>query len=217
MSQYTFTKTITKPSAFDYYLMQNIIDPTIYDGVSTSGNTVIILTKRELTQPEIDNITQLINTYTDPAVFLQYNHTESSPAYSDFCNSTSLCQLQTLIFVNRNSDNVVLDSCKTIMTYSADDVSLFANVPTASITFEIFDITRNWQIASQTIDITNNILATWKTQGTGNNESYLSAIFTGLYDKVPDYDCIWQFRASVSDSNFKIRMNGLQYIFYNIL
>lgn len=216
MSQYNFTKTVMKPTAFDDYL-RNRIDSTIYDGVSISGENIILLTKQELTTPQFEQITQWVNEYTDPEIFLQYNHTESSPAYSEFSNSTTLHPLQTLIFVNRNGDTQVLDSCKTILTYSADDVSQFANTENLSIIFEIFDITRNWQIATQTIDITNDILASWKTQGTGSNELYKSAMFTGLHDKVPNYDCIWQFRVAVSDSNFKVRMNGLQYIFYDIL
>jgi hypothetical protein len=216
MSQYNFTKSVTKPPAFDDYLRKRV-DSAVYDGVAISGDSVILLTKSELTPAQLSQITQWINDYVDPEIFLQYNHTESSPAYSDFSNSTSLFPLQTLIFVNRNQDNQVLDACKTIITYSTEDVSQFANVESASITFEIYDITRNWQISTQTIDITSDILASWKSQGTGSAESYKSAMFTGLYNKVPDYDCIWQFKASVSNPNFKVRMNGLQYIFYDVL
>lgn len=37
----------------------------------------------------------------------------------------------------------------------------------------------------------------------------------GLMDKTTDYDCIYQFRIKPSNPDFYVRMNGLQWIFYN--
>lgn len=178
MNQYNFNKTVSKIPAFDDYLRKQI-DSTIYDGVTVSSDNVMLGTYQELSPTELTRITGLINDYVDPIVFLQYNHTESYPAYSEFTNTITPSPHQTLIFVNRNSDNQVLDACKTILTYATDDVSLFQNVEHASITFSIYDITRDYEIASQTVDISSDILQKWKTQGTGSNKSYKTIIFTG--------------------------------------
>lgn len=214
--QYTYNKEITKLPAFDDYLRKQY-DPVVYNGAATSGNTTIVIMNRELTEAEQELLTTRVNAYTDPAVFLIYNRTESSPIFSHFANSSTPTPIQTLIFTNRNEDRYVLDGCKTILEYYTDDVTLFQNADdNNTINFQMYDVTRNWLLVDETIDLAF-VVNKWKSLSNGSDTVYKSIYINGLHEKAPNYDCIWQFRISVSNPNMQVRMNGLQYIFYDVI
>lgn len=224
MSSYNFLeKSVGKPGALDQYIRKNVLWDADFNGLSTDPLT--IYTNRPLSETELSELTTLIENYIDPSVFLTFNHTETVAMHSPFVSDTNNVVidnkkvLQTLIFTNRNNGSQVLDSCKTVIEYFTSDVQQFNPLISESITLEIYDITRNTSIAIETID---NVASSWTdlavAGGTGSSTLYKSIQFTGLMNKTPGYDCVWQLRGSVSDeSKFTFRINGLQYIFYDVI
>lgn len=168
----------------------------------------------------------LVNDYVDPSVFLQFHHTETIALHSHFTKDTDISSsddlsiIQTLIFsANKCNGGDVLDTAKTVVEYYCPNPQLFTET-SGSIILELYDITRDVIISSQTIDL-EEIATNWNTLAasgsTSPNTMYKSFSFTGLMNKTPSYDCIWQFRGVASHASFTFRINGLQYIYYDIL
>jgi hypothetical protein len=224
MFTYNFSnKIIQKVGALQNVLEQSAFRD-IFDGISYAP--LVVSMKSELTQLQLSNLTTLITNYTDPAFYLTLDHTTSLSLHSHFTTDTDNVIidgndiLQTLIYTANIDSNIVLDSCKTIVELYCPNVRNYLNKTTGSINVEIYDITRNWSIASQTIQL-NNIAVQWnalaQSGSTIGNTVYQSTQFTGLMNKNPDYDTIFQLRGTTSDSDFTFRLNGLQYIYYNII
>lgn len=220
MSSYIFENiVVNKPGACDAYIRKNISWNDDFNGLST--NPLNIQVNRELSQEELTSLTTLLNNYVDPSVFLSLNHTETICLHSHFTTDADnvliddFSVIQTLIFSGNNVDaSVVLDSAKTVVEYFCLNPQNFISDKSGSITIEIYDITRNISIASQTIEL-GSIAEEW-----GENDSstkYRSLMFTGLMNKTPNHDCIFQFRGKTSRNDFTFRINGLQYIYYDVI
>jgi len=217
-----------KVAACDAYVRANINWVSHFQGISTVPLTVY--SDIPLTEPQLAALTILMNAYVDPAVFLVFDHVDTFPLHSEFTNDTenSISNgnvvLQTFIFSSINiSNNVVLDSLKTVVEYKCPNVQNFLNITSGNSLqtgISIKDITRNVLIASQNINI-NDIVTVWNnlanTGVTGGNTQYKSIQYTGLMNKNPGYDCIWQLYTPYPvDPNFVFRCHGLQYLYYSI-
>lgn len=223
---YSFDKQVTKADAFDSYLRQNVAWPSDYQVLSTTQNQITIFTMRELTSEEQTDLQTLVNNYTDPAVWLTFDHVETMVMHSHYTDDPvniiidNKDVLQTFIFCNRNTPQTVLDGMKTIVEYRCDDLSTFANSTDGNIVLSLHDMTRDVEILSSTIELAE-ISTKWNNLAMEGNVIsdvvFRSAQFYGLMNVVPNYDCIWQLRGSVEPpGSFKYRVNGLQYIFYNV-
>jgi hypothetical protein len=181
-----------------------------------------------LIEQEISDLTIYINEYADPEYFLVFDRTDSMALFSTYSNNEENIiiedkdVLQTIIFTNRNSPDTVLDGMKTIVEYYIPNVQNFLDVSDqdAFINLEIYDITRDISITNQTLPL-NEIATKWRQMAENNITThdvvYRSAMFTGLMNKTPDHDCIWQIRGFVQPpEKFSYRINGLQYLFYNV-
>lgn len=223
---YSFPNTIcNKLNALDYEIRQTFPWAAAdFQGLTTYPELHLIVS-RALTDNELASLTTFMDAYVDPVAFLEFDHTETIALHSHFTtdfdnviadNGQKI--LQTLIFGYRNENSTVLDACKTVIEYLAPDVT---KAPTsASVVLDIYDITRNVLITTQTIDI-SDVCAEWQamvsTGATGPRTIYRTTMFTGLMNKNPGYDCIWQIRGSVSDeTKFTFRISGLQNIIYNV-
>lgn len=223
---YTFDKTVTKADAFDAYLRQNVAWVSDYQGSSTNSSQVTILVARELTAEEQTDLESLVAAYTDPAVWLTFDHVETMAMHSHYTTDADNILidgrdvLQTFIFCNMNSPQTVLDSMKTIVEYRCDNISAFNSITEGNIILSLHDITRDVQILESTIPL-NEIATKWVNLAEQGNVTsdvvFRSAQFYGLMDKVPNYDCVWQLRGSTEPPDtFTYRVNGMQYIFYNV-
>ena len=216
MPEYNFTKIVAKSYAFDDYLVHHNF--TIPITVSTNDDQLIISTEHELTVSELELLTVLVNGYTDPAIFLQLSHTENLSGVSQSTSSSTLTDVQALIFPsNINTDNgTKIDAVKTILKVTAD-LAQIADLNEATATIQIHDYTRDVLISTITVNL-GEILAEWKaSEETGSVLAYKSVMFSGLINKCTNYDLIWSFRLSVSDSRLNVSLNGLQKLFYNPL
>ena len=177
-----------------------------------------------MTTDELDTLTTLVNNYTDPDKYLTYSRTVTDPLVSlpNTCefNMDNCRILNTLIFSNQSTEGECLDSLKTVFCYYCPNVQNFINVTSANMTFNIHDLTRDYNIVNETIDITD-IATNWHnmalTGSTTANCVYKSGFFGDLHSKSCDYDCIYQFSRQISHPElFESCMNGIQWIFYNI-
>lgn len=227
-TSYTFTKIVNKSDAFEAYIRTKISWVDVYNGFSTYTDNIVIYVQRELTEQEIADLTIYVNEYIDPEFYLVFDRTDSMALHSDYSNDPSNVVinnkdvLQTFIFTNRNSPETVLDGMKTIVEYNIPNVQNFVDVldEDAFINLEIYDITRDITITNQNIPL-NEIAAKWRQMAQNNSTDsdvvYRSAMFTGLMNKTPDHDCVWQIRGYVQPpEKFAYRINGLQYLFYNV-
>lgn len=225
MSSYQFPNIVcNKVGACDQYIRANIDWVSNFDGISTGPMT--IYTNNPLTDIELTNLTTLINSYVDPAVFLAFDHAETLPLHSNFntdadtdiINQKSV--IQTFIYSTLNIRKpTVLDAMKTIVEYNCPNVQNYLNTTTGNISLEIYDTTRNVSITTNIIDL-NEIAVNWnilaQTGSTEGNTIYRSALFTGLMNKSPDYDVVLQLRGLTSDSKCEFRCHSLQFIYYNV-
>ena len=117
-------------------------------------------------------------------------------------------------------DQVVFSALKTVFEYATNDISVFATGSTTCVVnFQVFDYTRNIEITSTTLDI-SDVITEWQTLAqTQSGPAYKlrSFMIEGLRNVVADFDCIWQFNLSVSNPNVIVKTNSMQRLYYNIL
>lgn len=218
-TNYSFTKTILKQIAFDSYISTNFPIPV---QISTDATTVTITTTSPLSDADLATLTTLITNYTDPAQFLQLDHTESQYGCSFKVNSTTLTDAQSVIFPGTNnvSNGSTFDSMKFVLNTWVDLAGVSGIGSTGVVNIEIYDHCRDTTIATTTVDI-GTVLSGWDTAAqagtTGIVHNYQSVQFTGLRTQMPDYDCIWLFRLSVPDIRVFTRADSLQRLYYTIL
>jgi hypothetical protein len=222
MSQYNFTKVITKFNAFIKYISDNLIFPA---GMSLQGDSLLIEFAEPLSTEALDNLTTLVTNYEDPLYFLTFSHTETYPMFSAR-TTTDLPSvivgdkkvLQTFIFSNKDVDNTILNSLKTVIEYTCPHVEDFTGI-SGIANFEIYDIDRNVSISNLDI-LLDEISTRWETLRTngvtGQDTVYRSVFITDLRASAVDYDCKWQFRGKTNSSLFNFKLNSLQYLFYSV-
>lgn len=213
-----------KPGALHKYIQDNINWDINFVGVST--NPLVISTDIELTEIQLSELTNILNAYVDPVVYLAFDHVDTLTLNSKFNDDLDNIiidnknVIQTFIYSTQNiSTPTVLDGLKTIVEYHCPNVQNYVNTTSGNISIEIYDITRNISIASKTVNLNeiavnwNNLAQTGTTQG---STVYRTILFTGLMNKSPSYDVVLQLRGSTSNSNCKFKCNSLQYLYYNV-
>jgi hypothetical protein len=222
MSQYNFIKsTVSKPYALDAQIRQHF--PT-FDGHAYNDPSLTLFFTSELTQESLDSLSQLVNDYTDPEVFLQLNTTMTDSTLSKSTTSSTPEPIQTFIFTNTNMfGSGVFNALKTVIEYSCNDVQDFASVDpqqTFSATFQILCYTRNLLLQSHNVDITD-IVQSWRSQAlaneTGPRSTFRSFMLEGMRNQVANYDCIWQFCAASPHPNVVITKHAMQTLFYDLM
>jgi hypothetical protein len=219
MASYTFNKPgVTKVVALDAYLRSNFPQ---YQDLSYTDPQLIVDTTAILSAFDYNTLTNLVNNYTDPVVYLQFETKITDNAVSDITNSSTLTTIQKLIFspFDPVDPTGVFNTFNVLLEISTPDISNFATGSTAgSIGFTIFDYTNNGIIAQNTIDI-SSILANWQTLAqTGSGPQSVSQIYTvdNLRGIVSPNDAIWFLQISVTNSNVNVRINSNQRIFYQV-
>lgn len=223
---YTFDQvTVEKAPAFQSYITKNFAP-----GGQTmlEQNSVSIITSVELTPEQQTELETLVRAYVDPAMFYQFDHTETMTGFSQCTNGDTLTDVDSFIFPskflpngdNAQSDGTVFDAIKSILKITMDDVSQAADFTSGSITTQLYDDTRGFVVCTETTDITS-IMQQWKTDAlasqTGPVTKYKCFMLSGLWSKSTDYDCIWVLRLSVSDPRIQVRINGFQKLYYMII
>lgn len=194
-------------------------------GTTTANNTQWFDVKmsRTLTPEETTVLVNRIAAWTVPDVWYSLDRTISYPAFSEFVSEPTPRPTVTFININRRTAEYGMNAIKCVAEYRCDDVRAFADTPaTATATFELYDVTRDWVMVSTTIDI-SAIAQKWATEAAAldpNNDVpvpssvYKSVMLSDLWSKSVNYDTIWQIRASVDNPNVKIRVHGLQSLYY---
>jgi hypothetical protein len=225
MYTYNFPeKIVTKVGALQQVLEQSSLK-NVLDGIDYAP--LVVSMTSELTELQLSDLTTLINNYTDPEFYLTLDHTTSLALHSHFTTDTDNVIiddkdiLQTIIYTaSGETSNVVLDGCKSIVEFYCPNPQSFLNTTSGSINIEIYDITRNISIANKTIEL-NDIAVQWNALAnagsTTGNTVFQSTQFTGLKNKNPDYDCVFQLRGNTSNQDFTFRLNGLQYLYYSVI
>lgn len=219
MSSYSFIKAgIVKTFAFEAYLEQNFPQ---YQDFSYTDPDLVINTTVVLDGPQLADLQTLVDDYTDPDVFLLLDTTTTDACCSMYTSSPIPENVLSFIFSPVNPvGSSTFNALKTVMEYSTEDISAFANGNTScTVIFEIFDYTRDIQISSNTLDITD-ILEAWQTLAqtqSGPQYKLRSFMIEGLRNVIANYDCIWQFKISVSNPNVRVRTNSMQRLYYEIL
>ena len=224
--EYSFIATINKPHAFQDYLLSNITwgDAYIRNEPNILENNVSLYTNRELTPPELEATTSVIDLYVDPLFFLIFEHAENTTMITEFTSSAELTingkkVLQTFIFsAPSNSEDIVLDSFKTIIEYNCTNTLLFELISNSFIVLEIYDLTRDVQIFETNIPL-DEIETKWKGMilPPENDTVFRSSFIGGLQYQTPNHDCVWQIRVSLSHPTaFRVRLNSLQQLFYKV-
>src|SRR5579883_2211171 len=154
MASYTFNKPgVTKVVALDAYLRSNFPQ---YQDLSYTDPQLIVDTTAILSAFDYNTLTNLVNNYTDPVVYLQFETKITDNAVSDITNSSTLTTIQKLIFspFDPVDPTGVFNTFNVLLEISTPDISNFATgSTTGSIGFTIFDYTNNGVIAQNTIDI----------------------------------------------------------------
>lgn len=209
---YSFAKSVQKLYALQALLNSSFPVPATLNSTDTE---VDVIASQPLTSDQAAQLATLINNYTDPAVFLQLNTTQTMPSSSSSTNSAVAVPVMTFIFTNQTTFDLALDGIKTILQVSAATPQSITGSVQATIT--IFDITRNIQVATQSVDVTNLITGWQQTNPIGAATGYMTALFTGIMNKSASYDCIWQFQLSVNNPGVTVNLNALQYLLYDVM
>lgn len=226
---YNFTKEITIPTAIDDYLRKSNIPGYNGCGYQDDGSFLLTVnTSTELSTDDQTRLTDLINAYVNPPYFLMLSRTNAVPLHSHFTLDDpdvidGKTVLQTYIYNgNTTADSgEVLDGIKTVVEYKVNNVQTWVNNTTGSLSFEIYDISRNITITSRDIEL-GSIAQQWnqlaQTGSTEGSTLFRTELFTGMMNVSPGYDCVWQMKGKVDPPDtFDFRVNSYQELFYNKL
>jgi hypothetical protein len=223
MSSYTLEiSKVQKMGAFNEYLTANL---PFYDGFTQTGTTFIITTKTVLSIEEHQLLLDKIADYNDPEYWMQLANVEDLLLATNPVASVDMYVFTSFINSYRMVNETVCDSIKSIVQITTNSVEQFANyVPdtnTDTVTLQIFDYTRGIVISEITRSMQPSF-SYFKEQAnngyTGVSKHYSSVQFYGLKNSMPNYDCIWQLRASRSTNyqDVAISFQGFQKLFYYI-
>ncbi len=221
---YTFEDvTVQKAPAFQAYITKNF---ALGGATSVELSIVHVTTTIELNAGQQATLESLVRAYVDPEIYYQFQYAESITGFSQSTTAGTMNDVQAFIFPsktlpngdNAQTDGTVLNSIKSIIKMTMENVADAADFVSGNVMIELYDVTRNIQICAQTIDITPFMLE-WKAAALANQtgivNKYKSFQIEGLASKSTDYDCIWVIRLSVSDPRIRTRLNGFQKLFYS--
>jgi hypothetical protein len=204
-----FVLDIKLKQLFDFYNYLNYTDPNLD-----------IVASRTLTDAESTALQTFVNAYQDPVEYLELNYVTSNASKSKGISSSTLSPAITWILSGTsNTDSMgIFNALKTVLCTQTNDMSLFADVQSVSVQFELYSVTRDYVMASITIDI-SDVVASWKASvlaGTlGASDMNLKSIMLdNLKNCMCDYDNICQIKLSVTNPNICVSTNGMQLLYY---
>jgi hypothetical protein len=218
------TRTFQKAGIQKFFALIDAVNQVVPNtGMWYNDPEIKIQTDTELTQEQITNIQSIIDNYTDPAVYLQLNSTTTDVNTSRTTNSTTPETVKTFIFTCTNQFGTgVFNAIKTVVEYSCTSTTPFASFEStnASAIIEFYDRSRDIVLESHTINI-SDIIADWKEYAENGDSSaksvFRSFMVEGMRNHSASFDTIWQIKAGVSDSNIRMTLHGLQFLYYDLL
>ena len=112
------------------------------------------------------------------------------------------------------------NALKSVLTTKVVNKQALINNSSGTISVELFSVTRNYSFFIQTIDI-SSVLVTWATEASnGDNElktDYRTFMAEGLRNNMCNFDNVCELRVATSNPNVSIALNGLQFLYYNLL
>jgi hypothetical protein len=135
--------------------------------LNVTENEVDVVTSQPLTSSQAAQLATIVNNYTDPAVSLQLDTTQTMPSSSVLTSTSTLTPVMTFIFTDQINFDQALDGIKTIIQVSSTNPPTFVTSP-VQVTITIFDITRNIQVASQIVDLTS-VFTKWQLTNQGSH------------------------------------------------
>lgn len=217
--RYTFGQLlITFLEDFDTYLSSNFLK---YDGsaICNELQEIFIDTTMELTTEELDALSTLIYAYVNPNTILELYSTISTNIQSNFTKTPGVIDEFTTIHLNKQKDTgLVINTITTIFEYYCPNVSTFLNTSIGNVNFNITDITYNFPVLSENINI-NDITSQWNTLAqTGSTISsrlFSTLVFNSIDYSVQDNDFTWDIIGNVpSIQPFDYRINVFKYMYY---
>lgn len=217
MYEYYFTKTVTKPDAFNDYIKGKLLTS---EGVATSDTTITVYSSVELTSEQQIQLASDVEAYVDPSYWLILDHSDNQFLNTNSTNSDTPEVLQSFIVSPYNNGNTVLGSMKTVVEYTVTDLNAFINWDESNpviFTLEIFNLTQNKSVTTITQTL-NDMCLHWKQHALNGDGSpqkdWKTLQIYGLKDLVPGSDCIWQFKVSISHPSIYISLNSVQRLYY---
>jgi hypothetical protein len=218
---FTFDKHIGIFNSFQNYISNahsNVL------GLSGDANSITVVFSSNLNPDQIISLSNNVVNYNDPSYWLNLDHTNNFPLFSEQINSTTGTTLQSFILSPYDQDNIVIGSLKTICKYNTSDLSYFANfnsnISPMKFSLSLCNVTKNQFITSNSTDINEEIQSKWvPLANAGCN--FAPPIFKtiqlfGLKDYTPGSDCMFNLNGHVSDSNLYVNLNGLQQLYYQV-
>lgn len=193
-----------------------------YNYSSYTDPELLIDTLEELSPEQLAIVQAHIDAYVDPDVYLELAITSSNTAPSKQTSSNQLTSVLVWILLgtDQTSHMGVFNALKSVLSMETDDITQFVGNTSATVSIELFSITRNVVLVSDTINITD-ALTSWETKA-NNNETgkglfYKAIMYEGLRNHTCNYDNICELKLSVSHPGVKVNLNGLQMMYYHLL
>jgi hypothetical protein len=213
---------LTKHHAFDHFISTQY--PKTYMDHDFMYPAVDLRWNEELDETERAEVQALIDTYVEPAYYLNFHHVENHCLNTTVNSSGSPALLQTFIVSpdipavdGKGQVDSYLGDLKTIAEFLLDDTSVLTNWDDSpvSVVVKVHCLTKGVDIATHTTDITS-ILTNWKNNPASSYTAFESIQMYGFYGTLPDYDCIWQLYAHVTLPGVGVKFNSLQKIYYQV-
>lgn len=220
MSEYNFVK----PNVLKAYALDSVLKSTpFYTGLTyNQPESLIVYTSQELSSEQYQTLSGLIESFTDPEVFLSLVASVPDTLRSSTTSSSTPEVVQTFIYSNTfNGVTGTFNAIKTVLEYKTNNVQNFVNFSgQCFVTFEIYCYTRNFLIASHQLDITD-VCESWKQSALEGSSDpaviYKTFMVEGLRNVVANYDCLWNYKLSVSDPNVQATIHAKQMLYYDLM
>lgn len=193
-------------------------DPNVIDGAT-------MYTTSPIPAELLPTLQALVTNYVEPKYFFPgFSHCETYPINSDVCISTTPKVMYSFIFPGRSSlihsgksGLSVVDKIKLLIEITiptlGDATALAGGSHT--LTLEVYDITREVHVMTTVADL-QPAINDWIAEGEATPATkYTCTLFTSVYNKNSDYDCIWQVRGSLSDASISARLQTMQFVCMN--
>lgn len=217
---YYFNIVVNKMVALVRYVALCGFD--FYSDLQYANGVVEFRSSRELNQSESDALTAYMNGYVDPEVYLDLQNTTTDTFRTSRINSSTPKDVQLFFYPHQTlSTDLVFNAIKTLFMLECDDITtMIVFSGQASMTYRIYCETRGVEIFTESIDITD-ICNEWKQQAIGGAMGHVSTYKThmceGLRAIVANFDCVWLYQLSISNTNVYTSILSKQMLYYQLL
>jgi hypothetical protein len=77
----------------------------------------------------------------------------------------------------------------------------------------VYDVTREWTLASRVVDIKDILKDV--SQAKPGSSKYHALQIDGLGDRATNHDCVWEITVSLDNDHAEVRLHGLQTLFFH--